>query len=145
MKRYLFLLITLPLLAGCNDNCKDPNCMKPASQQSANTGNAVTARNGSSEVSCKLTTSELQQRKETVLASLKKQVLEKKELPDGYAFRFNGSDQLIDELTEFIKSERACCSFFVFNLSVSGDGKEIWLSLTGPEGTREMIAGELGL
>ena len=37
---------------------------------------------------CKQTTAELNQRKETVLASLKKKVLEHKELEDGFAFRF---------------------------------------------------------
>lgn len=52
---------------------------------------------------------------------------------------------MLDELTEFIKTERACCDFFVFGLSISGDKSEAWLKLTGPEGTKEMITSELGL
>ena len=46
-------------------------------------------------------------------------------------------------LAEFIKTERRCCEFFVFGLSVSGDKSEIWLELTGPEGTKDFISSEL--
>jgi hypothetical protein len=85
----------------------------------------------------------MQERKLTVLASLKKEVKEKKELSNGYAFRFDGSDKILAELTEFIRTERTCCDFFTFNLSVSGDKSEIWLELTGPEGAKDFITEEL--
>lgn len=65
-------------------------------------------------VACKLTTPELQQRKTTVIAALKALVLERKELTNGYAYRFEGSDQNLDRLNEFIKTERMCCDFFIF-------------------------------
>ena len=109
----------------CNSNCKSKNQI--------------------SELSCKLTTSELQKRKETVVASLKDQILEKKELEDGFAFKFSGTDEVLDKLTEFIKTERACCDFFIFGLSVSGDKSEVWLELTGVEGAKDFITAELGL
>jgi len=51
------------------------------------------------------TTPELQKRKKNVIASLKKQILEKKELKNGYAFKFFGTDEVLDELTEFIRTE----------------------------------------
>ena len=66
-------------------------------------------------------------------------------MENGFAFKFPGTDKVIDELTEFIKTERACCDFFVFGLSISGNKNETWLKLTGPEGTKEMITSELGL
>ncbi|MBS4027536.1 MAG: hypothetical protein KGZ58_02770 [Ignavibacteriales bacterium] len=110
--------------SGCSDNCK--------------------AKNKSGELSCKLTTPELQKRKETVIASLKQQILDKKELQDGYAFKFAGTDEILDELTEFIKTERACCDFFTFGLSVSGDKSEAWLELTGVDGAKDFITTELG-
>jgi len=103
------------------------------------------AKSKTGELSCKLTTPELQKRKETVLASLKSQVIEKKELKDGYAFKFTGSDRMVDELTEFIKTERECCDFFTFNLSISGDKSEAWLELTGADGAKDFISTELGL
>ena len=107
--------------------------------------NNCIAESKSAEPSCKLTTPELQKRKETVLESLKKQIIEKKELKDGYAFKFAGTDKMLDELTEFIKTERECCDFFTFTLSVSGDKSEIWLELTGGEETKDFILGELEL
>ena len=97
------------------------------------------------EISCKLTTPKLQKRRATVIESLKSQLLEKRELKHGYAFRFPGTDKMIDELTEFIKTERECCDFFTFNLSVAGDKSEAWLELIGEEGVKDFISDELGM
>lgn len=96
-------------------------------------------------LSCTLTTEELRMRKETVLASLKEQVVERKELENGYAYTFPGTDEMVDELTEFIKTERSCCAFFSFGLTITGDRSTARLELTGPEGAKEMIRTELGL
>lgn len=97
------------------------------------------------ELSCKLTSKELQQRKATVLAGLKDQVLEKKDLHNGFAFKFKGTDKMIDDIIEFVKTERKCCDFFTFTLSFSGDGSEAWLELTGPDGAKDFISTELGM
>jgi hypothetical protein len=96
-------------------------------------------------LSCKLTTPELRQRKETVIKSLKTQILEKKELENGFTYKFTGTDKMVDELAEFVKTERACCDFFVFNLSISGDKSEAWLEITGPKGAKDFIRTELEL
>jgi hypothetical protein len=95
-------------------------------------------------VSCKLTSPELQQRKQTVLAELRQQVLSKKELPNGFAYQFPGTDEMIDSLFTFIKSERQCCEFFDFKVSVNSDNS-VWLELSGPEGAKEFITAELML
>ncbi len=94
-------------------------------------------------MSCKLTSPELQKRKETVLADLRKQVIEKKELKNGYAFKFKSTDKMLEQLNEFIKTERQCCDFFTFGLSVSGNAA--WLELTGEDGVKDFISTELGL
>jgi len=120
------MIADIKTAAGCSDDCK------------------TTDKKGTT-LACKLTTPELRQRKETVLASLQSQVVEKKELADGYAFKFPGTDKMLDELTEFIKTERECCDFFTFNLSVSGDKSDIWLELKGAKGAKEFISSELGL
>lgn len=99
----------------------------------------------STELSCKLTSKDLQERKATIIASLKKQVLEKKELQNGYAYRFSGTEKIMDDLIEFIKTERQCCDFFTFTLTFSGDGTEAWLELTGPDGSKDFISTELGM
>ena len=73
---------------------------------------------------------------------MKTLILEKKELTDGYAYRFKGTDEILDSLTAFIKSERLCCDFFNFNLLVSKESV-IWLNITGSKGTKEFIKTEL--
>lgn len=112
--------------SGCSDDCKSKNKI-------------------GQPIACKLTSPELKQRKETVIASLKAQIIEKKETKDGYAFKFTGTDKIVDELTEFIKTERECCDFFTFNLSIAGDKSEAWLELTGADGAKEFVSSELGL
>ncbi len=99
--------------------------------------------NVSTEIVCKLTSPELQKRKEVVLQSLREQVIEKHELPNGYSFKFSSEDLMLDELTEFIKTERQCCNFFTFNLIVNGKENFSWLEITGGEGVKEFIVGEL--
>ncbi|MBE7174154.1 MAG: hypothetical protein INR73_26500 [Williamsia sp.] len=94
---------------------------------------------------CKLTAAELRERKILVLASLKKQVLKKRALKNGFAYKFAGSDAMVDELVTFIKTERTCCDFFTFQLSISGDKRESWLKITGPEGAKDFISHELEL
>jgi hypothetical protein len=147
IKPILLSLLGLLALQSCNNGkpCTDEACAKPQANKARIKQDSMIATNKDTDISCKLTTPELQKRKETVLAGLKGQILEKKEVPNGYAFRFAGTDAVVDELAEFVKSERSCCSFFVFTLSFSGDASEAWLTLTGPEGAKEMISDELGL
>jgi hypothetical protein len=94
-------------------------------------------------IACKLSTPELQQRKATVIAGMRRQILERSTLEDGIAFKFNGTDQMLDELLAFIKTERACCSFFSFTLSI--ESHHVWLTICGPEGVNVFIASGLEL
>ncbi len=97
------------------------------------------------QFSCKLTTKELQNRKKTVLLSLKEQLLARKEFKNGFAFVFPDTDKMIDELIEFIKTERTCCDFLIFELLIKGDKCVIELKLTGKEGVKDFITEEIGL
>jgi hypothetical protein len=95
------------------------------------------------KISCKLTTPELRLRKATVIASLKEMVLEKQELVNGFRYRFDGSDQTLDLLSDFIKTERLCCDFFTFSLTVGNHAFPVWLELSGPEGSTAFIENEI--
>src|SRR6187551_984198 len=95
------------------------------------------------KLTCKLSTPELQQRKKTVVAELKKLLLETTELENGFKYKFDGSDKMLDLLNSFIKTERLCCDFFVFNLTASSDSSFAWLELTGPEGVKDFIKYEI--
>jgi hypothetical protein len=105
--------------------------------------NDMKTLNEQARLTCKLTTPELQQRKKTVIAELKNQVLEKVETDQGFKYKFDGSDKMLDLLNSFIKTERLCCDFFVFNLTASSDTKFTWLELSGPEGTKDFIKHEV--
>ncbi|MEJ7589607.1 MAG: hypothetical protein WKI04_18805 [Ferruginibacter sp.] len=96
-------------------------------------------------LSCKLTAPEFHHRKMTLIANLKKQVTRKNEIENGFAFIFTGSDNMLDEIFEFIKTERECCPFFSFNLFISGVKSEACLEITGPNGSKDFILNEIGL
>ena len=150
MKRIssIFILTTF-LLTSCDNNKQQTADNKTSKTMEKEKVSGCTddcmAKSKSGELSCKLTTPELQKRKATVIASLKEQMIDRKELKNGYAFKFSGTDKVVDELTEFVKTERECCDFFTFNLSVSGDKSEAWLQLIGVDGTKDFITTELGL
>lgn len=94
------------------------------------------------KLSCKLTTPELQQRKKTVIAQLKKLILDKVEIENGYRYKFNSTDEILDQLTLFVKTERMCCSFFTFKIEVDNTNFTC-LQLSGPEGVKEFIKEEI--
>lgn len=139
----IVITLTALTISSCN-NEKDTK-MTAENKTTSGCSNDFKIKTKTGELSCKLTTPELQKRREVVLASLKARIIEKRELKNGYAFKFPGTDKMLDELTEFIKTERECCAFFTFNLSISGDISEAWLELTGVEGAKDFITTELGL
>jgi hypothetical protein len=123
-----FYLTSLMLLAGLTTY-----------GQNTNTAMEKTAK----PITCKLTSSELQKRKATVIAELKAAVLSRKELTNGYGYEFAGTDEILDKLNTFIKTERMCCEFFTFQLTV--EENKTLLTITGPEGTKEFIKEEVDL
>jgi hypothetical protein len=94
-------------------------------------------------LTCKLTTPELQKRKSTVIAHLKALVVERTELQDGYSYKFEAKDEILDKLIDFIKTERMCCDFFRFELTVEENITQ--LQITGPTGAKEFLKEEVDL
>ena len=94
-------------------------------------------------LTCKLTSPELQTRKMQVIAALKSKVLVSREVHNGYEYKFESTDKMLDQLTEFIKSERLCCDFFDFTISIKKE--TVWLLISGPEGAKDFIRKELEL
>ncbi len=101
--------------------------------------------NSCENLGCQLTTPALALRKATVLASLKKDIIESTETESGYSYKFKGSDAMIDQLCEFIKTERQCYDFFTFTLSIHKETSFVFLEIIGPQGAKEFIKTELGL
>lgn len=119
---------------GSNDACADACCAPKTASISASLGKPLV---------CKLSSPEVLARKATVIAELKREMIDRKELPNGYSFRFKGDEASIDRLVSFVKSERQCCGFFNFNISVTEDYAS--LELTGPEGAKDFVTDEIGL
>jgi hypothetical protein len=96
-------------------------------------------------VACTLSSAEMRERRRQVLAPLWAAVAEVKSLEGGMALRFAPERASLAGLAELIELERRCCPFLRFELAVEPGGGPVWLSLTGPPGTRGFLAAELGL
>lgn len=70
------------------------------------------------------------------------QLRERRELPDGFAYRFD-ADQLLS-LARFIADERRCCPFLTFRLEVAPAQGSLWLQMTAPGAVKPFLAGEFG-
>lgn len=64
------------------------------------------------------------------------------ELADGIAFRF--PVEALGDVGRFVANERKCCPFADFEIRLSAADQAVWLKVTGPEGTREVIEAEIG-
>jgi hypothetical protein len=62
----------------------------------------------------------------------------------GWRLRIADGDGRLAELAEWISLERRCCAFLAFRLELREQGP-IELTLTGPPGTREVLAEALAL
>jgi hypothetical protein len=68
---------------------------------------------------------------------------ERVQLPDGYALRFGSED--FEALARFVANERRCCPFLSFEVEIASQSGALWLRMTGPEGTPEVLDAELNL
>lgn len=91
-------------------------------------------------IACNLTDAQLATRLDSLREELFAGADERRELKDGYAFRFPGEGDWGVKLADFITSERQCCPFFRFELTFEPDLGPIWLNLTGPNGVKDFIA-----
>lgn len=80
-----------------------------------------------------------------VMKRLPSLVLERREEPDGFAFRVDPENSGIMTVAEFITRERVCCPFLDFEVKVLSEGGEVWFSLTGGEGVKEFLVAELNM
>ena len=66
---------------------------------------------------------------------------ERREDPDGYAFRFD-ADLWLD-VARWIDNERHCCPFLRFDLELHAADGGIWVRLRGPAGVHAFLEAEL--
>lgn len=66
---------------------------------------------------------------------------ERSEVAGGYAFRFDAAS--FADVARFVGQERLCCPFLSFRLDIPARAGPIWLRVTGPDGTRELLDAEV--
>jgi hypothetical protein len=96
-------------------------------------------------VACTLSPEALHERRDGALHDLREKAREVRETANGYSLRFPASDGLLDELMKVIQMERKCCAFLRFSLMVTPGEGPVWLELSGPEGTKELLRGILDI
>jgi hypothetical protein len=96
-------------------------------------------RENNSPIACALTDAQLVRRKEQVAGDIWSGATHKTELQDGYEFAFPGTDEWVDRLLQFVKAERQCCRFFLFELIFAPNTGPITLRLSGPDGTKQFM------
>ena len=69
---------------------------------------------------------------------------EKRELGNGYAYRFAAHKVSISEIAEWITFERRCCPLFNLQIEAEPNDGPLWLRITGPAGVKEFIKSETG-
>lgn len=70
---------------------------------------------------------------------LRASIQSRRELQDGYAFRLDGRMIGLADVADWIRLERLCCPFLVFQLGIKGVDPEIELALHGPSGTKAIL------
>jgi hypothetical protein len=97
------------------------------------------------EIACALTSPEFQERKAGIIAGLKTKLTGRRKIHNGYHYEFPGDDVILQEVLEFIRSERTCCGFFQFQLNLSGSQSNIALTITGSPKAIEFLESEITL
>jgi hypothetical protein len=89
-------------------------------------------------VVCALTPDSIATRRAALLPGLVRRAETKEGTADGFRFRFPADTFSV--LASTVEAERQCCRFLRFDINIEPDGGPIWLSLSGPSGTREFLA-----
>ncbi len=88
-------------------------------------------------IACTLDKNQFAERK-ALLDQLVRRAEERKDIPQGLAFRFRSEHGLLSQLANFVELESACCPFLSFQIDVRAGG-DIWLNLSGPKAAQSII------
>lgn len=90
-------------------------------------------------IACSLTDSELQERRQEVLAQAKTAMIGMEETESGFLYQFSASRERITALANLIALEHQCCPFLTLRLTVEPGDAPVSLELSGPPGTKEFL------
>ena len=92
-------------------------------------------------IACTLTPEELRRGREALLPGLIARAQAHEAVAGGFRFRFKSEAGLIPALAAMIEAERRCCRFLHFQVTAEPDEGPVWLEVTGPAGTTDLLAG----
>lgn len=90
-------------------------------------------------VACTLTEEAEKERSEEVRSLLNSHFTGFEERENGLDIQFAGTDESLQAVARFTANELQCCSFAEYEITVSPPYDETVLTVTGPDGTREMF------
>ena len=90
-------------------------------------------------VACTLSPETLAARRAGLLPAFALEAETREQAPDGLRLRFSASTERLQRIAAVIDAERPCCRFLRFDLTVEPDGGPVWLTLSGPPGTKEFL------
>ncbi len=99
------------------------------------------AQNNEQPIMCDLTAISAEMREQHILdaTDIFQKAEEIQELAQGYAFRFPNEAGMWLALATFVEYDRLCCPFSRFGLTAEPNHGHLWLTLTGPEGTKDLL------
>jgi len=90
-------------------------------------------------VACTLSEEAERERSEAVRSLLASRYAGFEEREDGLEVRFDGTDESLRAVARFTSNELQCCSFAEYDITVSPPYDETVLTVTGPDGTRQLF------
>jgi hypothetical protein len=96
-------------------------------------------------VCCTLTSEALRERRAQVIAPFMAGVRSIERLGDGVVLELGPNEDTLRAAVDLVAVERQCCQFLKFELTAEPELGTIRLRLSGPPGTAEFLAAELGL
>ena len=93
-------------------------------------------------IACNLSafTAQQAERHRALVDALRTQVQTMREAKNGWAFELCSDAEVCRQAMEFATLERLCCPFLTLQLELAPAGGPLTLTLTGPEGTKEILA-----
>ena len=95
-------------------------------------------------VACLLTDEDLIERKEYLRSTIFPKVLRNDKKSNSMTYYFEDHESTLSELMEFVRSEKECCPFFKFDLSILPSNQGLALRISGSELAMQFWEEEIG-
>lgn len=146
MKNKILILTTglVIFLSACSEKCCPDKCNHGNKCLIKTKGTTMETNNEKEPLACSLNGAEMKDRRKTI-EKFTRLILKKEETGNGMLFHLDGSNKSLEEILALLQLERQCCSFLRFDLKIQKESMPVQLAISGPEGTKDFLADELGL